>query len=136
MPVVSALTAEPTPCVTSKGFLFPLMHNHIRLGYLKCDIAGDKLVIRTFLFITNNGTPEGKKLHEMLGLQKADKKYLGIDKLSTFLNSDIYKNDTLVKLFRDAGCADLFKIPKSILDTPSDDEEECAAFMLHYLGLD
>jgi hypothetical protein len=133
--IIDALSNEPIPCTTSNGFLFPLRHGDNLLGYLKCDIVGDKLVIRTFLFITNNGTPEGKKLHEMFGLQKADKKYLGIDKLSTFLNSDIKDNKTLEKLFCDAGCGDLFKVPKTILDKPSDDGEECAAFMLNYLGM-
>ena len=51
------------------------------------DIIEGKIVIRTFLFVTNNGTPEGKKLAQITGLQKLDKKYLALDKLSTFMTS-------------------------------------------------
>jgi hypothetical protein len=39
-----------------------------------------KLVIRSFLFLTNDGTPEGWKLRALTGLAKRDKKYLEIEK--------------------------------------------------------
>ena len=70
IPIVQALLSDPIACTDGSGFLFPLEYDNLHLGYLKGGIFNDKLVIRTFLFITNNGTPEGEKLHQMLGLQK------------------------------------------------------------------
>ena len=81
-----------------------------KVGYLVGEIIEDDLVIRTFLFLTNNGTPESKKLNELTGFTKVDKNYLGIDKLSVFQNSDIASNEQLVELFTKAGCGSLFDI--------------------------
>ena len=133
--VFYAMASEPIPLNNKRSFLFPLTFGKAKLGYLKADIIGDKLVIRTFLFISNNGTPEGKKLQELFGLQKADKKYLGIDKLSTFILSDIKENKQLKKLFDEAGCGDLFKLDKTLLDNPKEKEIACANFIANYLGI-
>ena len=54
-----------------------------KVGYLLITLHEDKLVIRSFLFLTNDGTLEGRKLRQLTRLEKYDKKYLGIDKLST-----------------------------------------------------
>lgn len=129
------LAAEPIPADEKNSFLIPLTNGKIRLGYLKADVKGDKLVIRTFLFLTNNGTPEGKKLNHLIGLQKADKKYLGIDKLSTFILSDIRKDEKLKALFCEAGCGELFSLGKSLLTDPPDKELAVANFITHYLGI-
>ena len=67
-------------------------------------------MIQTFLFITNNGTPEGDKLNELMGLNKADKIYWEIDKLSTFMETNFEKNDSLKQLFLQAGCKSLFDL--------------------------
>ena len=67
------------------------------------------MVIRTFLFITFSGTPEGLKLSQITGLNMFDKKYLSIDKLSTFMKADIRENPVLADLFTRAGCGDLFQ---------------------------
>jgi hypothetical protein len=94
------------------SFLLSCKYNSIKLGYFKADIIEDKLLIRTFLFLTNNGAPEGKNLESLLGLQKEDKKYFGIDKLNVFINSDIEQNENLKEMFCQAGCGDLFEIGK------------------------
>ena len=117
------------------GFLFPYTYMDKRLGYLKADIFGDQLIFRTFLFLTNNGTPEGKKLANLLGIQKADKKYLGIDNLNTFINSDIESNENLKRVFCKAGCSDLFEL-KKILKGNSSPTIHCANYLEKYLGLD
>jgi len=117
------------------GFLFAVRYLKLKLGYLKADVVGDILVIRTFLFLTNNGTPEGNKLEELLGLQKEDKKYLGIDKLDTFIRSDIDQNNELKKIFIKAGCGDLFKLKEHAPDI-ADTKLHCSQYILQYLGLD
>jgi len=116
------------------GFLFPYSYSDKRLGYLKANLIGDKIVIRTFLFLTNNGTPEGKKLAILLGVQKEDKKYLGIDKLSTFINSDIEANENLKRIFIQAGCGSLFEMKKYLREKP-DQSIQCANYLSQYLGL-
>ena len=86
-----------------------------KVGYLCGVIIDDKIIIRTFLFLTNNGTPEGIKLHNNTGLMKEDKMYLSIDKLSSFINSDITKNEAVKNVFMQAGCESLFEIDTDII---------------------
>jgi hypothetical protein len=78
-----------------------------KVGYLLTTQHNDKLVIRSFLFLTNDGTPEGRRLRAITGLAKYDKKYLGIDKLSTFTAYRIHEDEELSALFREAGCGSL-----------------------------
>jgi hypothetical protein len=78
-----------------------------KVGYLLTTLHDNKLVIRSFLFLTNDGTPEGRKLKALTGLEKYDKKYLGIDKLSTFTAYRIHEDEKLSALFREAGCGSL-----------------------------
>lgn len=106
-----------------QSFKFPVVSNDLygnilmefryfntKAGYFRLDIIDGKIIIRTFLFVTNNGTPEGQKLGSNTGLQKLDKKYLAIDKLSTFMTSDIGKNENVKKIFIDAGCQCLLEL--------------------------
>jgi len=81
-----------------------------KVGYLLVSLVEAKLIIRTFLFLTNDGTPEGKKLNQLLALDKQDKKYLMIDTLPTFNSYHIDRNERLSKLFREAGCGSLLKL--------------------------
>lgn len=78
------------------------------LGYLVADIVDGILVVCTFLFITMDSTPEGQALQKALGLAAVDKKYLAIDRLSTFLISDIADHTDIKEHFVRAGCSDLF----------------------------
>lgn len=78
-----------------------------KVGYLLTTLHDDKLVIRSFLFLTNDGTPEGRKLRQLTRLEKYDKKYLGIDKLSTFTAYKIHEDEELSALFHEAGCGSL-----------------------------
>ena len=81
-----------------------------KIGYFRADIVDGIILIRTFLFITNSGTPEGDLLEKNLGLQKSDKQYLAIDKLSTFMNSDLDTNLIAQQLFIDSGCQCLIDV--------------------------
>jgi len=106
-----------------------------KVGYLLADIADSSVVIRTFLFLTHNGTPEGDKLRELTGLEKEDKSYLEIDRLSTFLKSDIHLNEKLKDIFIQAGCESLFHLDPSTFDI-HEKEKPRAEKILAYLGLD
>ena len=87
-----------------------------KLGYLVIDMLKNQLVIRTFLFITNNDTPEGARLHRIAGLQLEDKKFLQIDRLSTFLQPDVQNNEFICSLFNEAGCGELLKLNKKFFN--------------------
>lgn len=81
-----------------------------KIGYLVGSVEDGRLLLHTFLFITNNGTPEGRKLSELTGLQVLDKKYLAIDKLRTFLSYKINENEFVKNIFVQAGCGHLLEI--------------------------
>jgi len=80
----------------------------IKLGYFLATVEGDALLIRTFLFITSNGTPEGDLLKSLTGLQVLDKKFLAIDRLSTFVAKEVVENPEIREIFDKVGCSYLF----------------------------
>ena len=97
------------------NIMFEMLLDDQKVGYLLADIVQSAVVIRSFLFLTNSGTPEGDKLISLTGLDKEDKTYLEVDKLSTFLKSDIQSNEKLKNIFMQAGCGSLFHIDKTLL---------------------
>ena len=94
------------------NILIAYYYYDVKIGYLLADIQKGLVVIRTFLFLTNNGTPEGEKLNGITGLNKLDHKYLNIDKLSSFMTSDIRSNQKVKDVFIEAGCGNLFELDK------------------------
>ncbi|MDR2927865.1 MAG: hypothetical protein LBV41_06675 [Cytophagaceae bacterium] len=80
-----------------------------KVGYLLIDLINGILLIRTFLFLTNNGTPEGQKLEQLTGLTKLDKEYLDIDNMDGLVHSDILENEEVCSLFRKTGCGSLLE---------------------------
>jgi len=108
-----------------------------KAGYFRVDMVEGMIVIRTFLFVTNSGTPEGQKLEQNTGLQKLDKKYLAIDKLSTFMTSDIGNNQEVRNIFVAAGCKcliDLYEDMNQLVTKHS--KQFDANLMLKYLAYD
>lgn len=85
-----------------------------KVGYLVAEYIDGAVLIHTFLFITSNGTPEGKKLYELTGLGKLDKKYLALDKLSSFIKSDIANNEKLNSILVNSQCECLLQIEDSV----------------------
>ncbi|RFZ90282.1 hypothetical protein D0C36_21020 [Mucilaginibacter conchicola] len=81
-----------------------------KLGYLVTDLLNDMLVIRTFLFLTNDGTPEGRKIAELTRLQRPDKKHLSIDTLEGINSLRLSEDVQLSALFTEAGCEDLLDL--------------------------
>lgn len=107
-----------------------------KTGYFLAEIIDGVLLLKTFLFLTNNGTPEGEVLHQNTGLMKEDKKYLKIDKISAFLNSDIATNDRVKQIFIDAGCESLFKVDKQMYLGEVDKQKNLADLVLRHLKRD
>lgn len=105
----------------------------VKFGYLVCCLAEEKIVIRTFLFLTNDGTPEGKKLSELTNLELLDKQYLGIDTLEGFLSFNIAGDERLSALFAEAGCGGLLDLSEIKPYYVADVKERDTAKLLGYL---
>jgi len=78
-----------------------------KIGYFVIKLHQDILVVHTFLFLTNDGTPEGSRLASMTRLQLLDKQFLGIDRMDSFVIYNITGDDALRQLFIKAGCESL-----------------------------
>lgn len=64
------------------------------------------------------GTPEGAKIANYTGLKKEDKRYLSLDKLTTFMIPALREEETIQRVFFDAGCSDLFEITQDLVADP------------------
>lgn len=94
-----------------KGYLLlPFNLFEIRIGYLVANVLGDKIVFRTFLFITHSCTPEGDRLKKITGLGNEDISYWQIDRMSTFLEIDMQKYPELKQIFEEAGLGKLIQL--------------------------
>ncbi|MDZ7608589.1 MAG: hypothetical protein U5K79_24065 [Cyclobacteriaceae bacterium] len=94
------------------------------------------ILIRTFLFITNASTPEGQLLEKNTGLQKLDKKYLALDKCSTYVNSDIGKSEKVREIFISAGCQCLLDLYEKMNPLLTNKHEKFVADqLLKYLSV-
>jgi len=122
---------------TNNKMLIEYRISDSKAGYFRVDMVDGMLVVRTFLFITNNTTPEGQLLEKNTGLKKLDKKYLAIDKLSTFMSSDIGNNEVIRKIFDESGCHSLIELYKKMDEfSIKRSNQSTAKLMLDYLGYD
>lgn len=128
---------EPVVLPRDNGsFLVELRISGIKAGYLLTEILKDILVIKTFLFITNGGTPEGRRLQQVAGLGRLDREYLAIDRLSTFAKVDIREDKHLEALFTEAGCGCLFALHDELKRRTDQEEDLSVMHMLtKYLGI-
>jgi len=104
-----------------------------KLGYLVCMVHEDMIIIRTFLFITNDGTPEGKKLSELTRVQLLDKQYLGIDTLAGFIKFRVADDPILNELFKEADCESLLDLTILEKFLVSDVTAKDPSILLNYL---
>ena len=107
-----------------------------KTGYFRAEVTDGKLLLLTFLFLTNNGTPEGERLHTNTGIMKEDKIYLTIDKISSFIDSDIGNDPRVKKMFTDAGCQSLFKVNKWAYFAEENNNRQLSELVSNYLKLE
>jgi len=81
-----------------------------RLGYLLVALAEDKVIVRTFLFLTMDDTPEGRRLRQELRLDRRGREWLGLDTLAPFLERAVAHDQELVDLFTACGCGHLLTL--------------------------
>jgi hypothetical protein len=82
------------------------------LGYFCAEETDRGMVLTTFLFLTNAGTPEGNHLRERLRLATDDVAWLKMDNLEYFIQSDVQNDEELLALFDECGCGHLFEMMK------------------------
>lgn len=103
---------EVTPLGNNQYLLacFVRDKKQLKCGYILIELTEDHLLIRTFLLLTNSGTPEGEMLEKQTGLQKKDKEYFKIDNIEGLIQSDILENEAVCNIFENAGCGSLLEI--------------------------
>jgi hypothetical protein len=81
-----------------------------KMGHFVAEYLGDKLLITTFLLATMRGTPEANQLRKRLALVRDDVQHLALDRLGTFLASDLKDDPKLVTVLRECGLGHLFDL--------------------------
>ena len=110
--------------------MFPIsLPNGCKLGYLVAEKTDHGIICHTFLFLTMDGTPEGDELYKRLRISRVDAEYNRLDRLSTFVLSDLYTNPTVLELMGDiVGLLDFAKKVQGV-------KNEKALDLLSYLGI-
>ncbi len=81
-----------------------------RVGYFVAQVLPHMVLIKTYLFLTMQGTPEAAKLREKLGLYRADIEHYKLDKFFTLVASDIVGDPLLVRILSECGCGHLVSL--------------------------
>ena len=72
-----------------KQILFScLIEDEKPVGYFTFFVQDNDVVINTFIPLSSENTPEGKKFHQLLPLSKEEMVFLGMDKISFYLSVD------------------------------------------------
>ncbi len=103
------------------------------LGYFPVRRLEDKIIVKTFLFLTMDGTPQQKLLYDRLRLVRPEKEALQLDTLSQFLTTDIQNDPVLGEIFRECGCGQLFDMAKPELREKA--RRGFAENLRNYLGI-
>ena len=83
-----------------------------RVGYLIAERIDDKVLVKTFLLITMQGTPEGSRLHQRLRIGREDLGYLGLDNLAKLTMTDLLRDDEIAGIFRECGCEGILALAR------------------------
>jgi hypothetical protein len=75
-------------CFDKREMFVCLFEDERRVGYFTFFVRGNDLVVNTFLPLVSHYAPEGKKLQKILSISKDEFLYLGMDKLSFYLDVD------------------------------------------------
>lgn len=96
-------------------------------------ILPDLVLIRTFLFLTMQGTPEADRLREKLGLSRNDVERYKLDHFWTLTATNIADDPLLARLLAECGCSHLLSFLQ--LETRVDWLERHGARMKELHGL-
>jgi len=101
------------------AFLIELQMYGCRLGYVVAEVvedpggpAGEAVLMRTFLFVTQSGTPEGDRFNERLKVGNYEKTYFRLDRLAPFMTTDLCLDPVFQEILRECGIGDLIEVVK------------------------
>ncbi len=126
-PVVARHTRSGSPMIACRYF-------DARLGYFVADLIDDAIVLRTFLTVTMDGTPDAPTLYKALHTGPHGVQTMGLDRLETLLTSDIPHDADLQKVFGDAGLEPILSLAKT-LGPPAHLRRAKADHVRRYLGM-
>tara|TARA_R110001583_G_scaffold61148_3_gene181069 strand:- start:8151 stop:9443 length:1293 start_codon:yes stop_codon:yes gene_type:complete len=92
------------------NILIPYFHLEQKCGYFLGVINKNRVILKTFLFLTHHHTPEGEKLEKALGISKEEISYWNIGTLQNFIYSDLGKNNEMKDVFEEVGIGHLFNV--------------------------
>jgi len=98
--------ADPIPSGNG-GFLIALKYYQSHLGYLVGEVVDDVVLLKTFLFVTQSGTPTGDRLDALLKVGAYEKHHFELDRLKTFCTTDLSRDPVFLELLAKCGIADL-----------------------------
>jgi hypothetical protein len=98
------------PVLTPRGpdkYLVEICLSEHKVGYLVAQVLPDLVLVRTFLFLTMQGTPEADRLREKLGLSRNDVERYKLDHFWTLTATNIADDPLLSRLLAECGCSHL-----------------------------
>jgi hypothetical protein len=99
-------------------YLVDVRLGYHKVGYFVAQVLPDLVLIRTFLFLTMQGTPEADRLRDKLGLSRTDVERYKLDHFHTLTASNIADDPLLSRVLAECGCGHLlsFLQPKTRVD--------------------
>jgi len=113
-------------------FLLEYRHMTYKLGYFVGVRLSDCVLLKTFLFLTMQGTPESDLLYRKLRLTRSDIEFMKLDELAAFRDNEVRNDPSLVKLLEECGCGHLLTL--SAEDLPDESPTGYADGLRKYLG--
>jgi len=105
-----------------------------KIGYFVAEDLENKMLVKTFLLATMAGTPEADLLRRRLTMVRRDIEEMALDRLDTFLTSDLRDDPEVVDVLRQCGMGHLFDLA-SIAKRTGPAILGRAADLRRYLGL-
>lgn len=114
-------------------YLVDLRLGDHKVGYFVAQVLPDLVLIRTFLFLTMQGTPEADRLRDKLGLSRTDVERYKLDHFYTLTASNIADDPLLARVLAECGCGHLLAFPR--LDVRLDWVERHGVKMKELFGI-
>lgn len=131
-PIVCSLMTPKFVPLGEDRFLFEYHYLNHKLGYFVGVKLEDCVLLKTFLFLTMQGTPESDLLYRKLRLTRSDIEYLQLDELAAFRDPEVRNDPALVELLDDCGCGHLLTF--SAADLSQELATGYAGTLRRYLG--
>jgi len=99
------------------AFLIAMQYYMLRIGYLVAEVIEDAVLLRTFLFLTQSGTPEGDRFNERLRIGNYEKRWFDLDRFAGFAGTDLCEDPVFMELLKDCnleGIQELVRLERSL----------------------